>query len=182
MSRLLTIPDDAYRAAAQAVAKFHAANDPNVDAADIEDEFRSYVDLGIHKLIPDWAVDLDDDTKGVIANAVIQKTRQDFFYAPDFTKVFVDLNGLITAAAIGQASVRIAYPRAAQEQYDLQQQQGYQAPGVGQTILDSITGLFKGAGQSVQAALKGLGIDIPLGFLLVLLVVVAFMFFTHKGA
>lgn len=178
MPKLLSIPDSAFQDAASAIAKVRLVNDPNVDATDIEDELRSYVDLGINKQIVDWAVSLDDDTKAAIANSVTAHTTDLFHWTPEYKKVFVDLDALMTQAAIGNASVRIAYPRAAQEQYEQQQLQGFQAPGIGQTILQAIQGLFQGVGTTAQAALRGLGIDIPIGtILLIIVAVVAFVLF-----
>lgn len=176
---LIQINDDAFSQAANAIADIVKINNPDVNINLIEKTLRSYVYLGSMRKIQDWAYSLDDDTKGAIVNAVIGRLRNYYYVSGDFTETYNDLDTMETLTSTGDVSSRIAKPRAAQDAYDQQGTQGYQAVDLQTAFQDVIQKISAFLGttlkNTVGPALKNFGIDptvlIVIGVAVVLLVV-----------
>lgn len=170
MPRLLTLPDTFYQQAAEAIADIRRRNEPNIDAGDIEKVLRSYVYLGVNKQIVDWNYKLSEEDQFDIVTRVVNRTQTYYGFRPDTGRTFTNLRTMETLAGIGQVNPNVARPRAAQEAYEAQQEGGFKAPGVVDTLKNTVTDIFGTAKQTIEAALKGLGLDIPFEVLLIAVV------------
>lgn len=175
MPELLKIPDTFFQQGAEAIAAVRRINESNINAADIEKVLRSYCYLGVRKLIPDWTYRLSPEDQDDLVTKVVNRTQTFYSFRPDLGRTFTNLRVMETLAANGQLNPNVARPRAAQLAYEEQQQGGFQAPGVGETFEQIIQKVFGGAKQTVEAALRGLGLNIPFEVILIALVVIVFM-------
>lgn len=182
MPSYITIPDDVYSEAAGAIAQFWEVNQnaANLSVAKLAQLLRSYVYLGSHKAINDWSYLLGDDEKAAIATKVQQRTNADYSFLPAFNTTYTNLEIMETLASQGQVSPNVARPRAYQESFEGGTAGGYQAPDLGTTVLTTIQDFFGGAKKGLEAALKGLGIDLPLPLILAALVILVLVLLTKR--
>lgn len=173
MSQTITIPDSFYQEAAANIAAERRKNEGTVSADDIEAILRSYVFLGVNKQIVDWSSLLSDADKDSIVNAVVKRTGTFYFFDPTYAKTYVDLEILENLALNGLAAPNVARPRSSQEQYEAQLVEAHANDK--NPIEQGVQNFFGVIKSGLQAALKGLGINIPVELIIgavVLLVIV----------
>lgn len=180
MASTITIPDDFYREAAEAIAAIRAINESNVHALDIEKVLRSYVYLGVNKKILDWAFNLSNDQKDAIVRAVQSRTRNVYYFTPDYGRTYTNFDTMETLAANGQVSPNIARPRSYQEQYEQQLQAAH--AGDKNPIVQGIENFFGAVKSTADAALAGLGIKIPVELIILAVLAIVLLPYLRRPA
>ena len=169
MYGLLNIPDDLFTQAAKLVADAVDLNSGGVEAI-----LRSYVDLGSQKKISDFDVATVSD-RYTIANSVLSNADSIYTLTWSTNDVMNVLNQLVLSGGQGLIDQRIVDPH----KWELQQEQGKSVAESSSTggpadtsMTKSITDVFGGIGTGIQSALKGLGINLPLDVIIIIVGVV----------
>lgn len=172
MPSFLQISDNDFRSAAQSIANFLIARGlANVVVGDIEQQLRSYVYLGQHKAIDDWSYLLSNTEKDAIVDAVVLRARQMYTRQYEASKVYNNLDIMLDQSNKGSVALPIARPRYFQSNYE--QGVSQETPIANQNILTAGIEKFVGVIRDiVESTLRGLGIDIPLNLIIVLIVAV----------
>ena len=138
------------------------SGEKDLDSAQILAVVKSYVQLGLEKAIVDWSYTLSDTDKDTICQSVVNRTRKDYGFIPAYTRVWTNLDIIETQSMLGNINPIIAKPRAAQN--DWEDKENYSHSSGAGTASDTslsaaISRVFGGIGQSVNSALKGLGLN-----------------------
>lgn len=179
MADLLKINESFFKEAADVIVTERTrSGEKNINSLQIEQVVRSYVQLGLEKKILDWLWSLDENTKNDIVARVVGQTQSAFRFTPAPARVWTNMDIIETQAAYGKINPMIARPRAAQESWEITQAYVRESSkgGAGDiSIWKSIEDVFGGAGKSIQAALKGLGIELPIIWIIGICTLILFM-------
>ncbi len=142
------------------IAAERMKNESDVLPLSIEKVLRSYVYLGTNKKIIDFSSLLSEDDKDVIINAVVDRTQDFYSMRPEYGKTYTTMEILENLSYQGLANGNIARPRAAQESFEAQLIEAHKNDK--NPIEQGVQNFFNVVKSGIEAALKGLGISIPL--------------------
>lgn len=176
---LLKINDSFIVAASRAIAEFRSKNEIDPPALPIEQQLRSYIYLGTTKQIKDWTYKLTAGEKDAIVNATVARTQDQYSRRLEFAKVYTNFDILETLSYNGTINPLVARPREAQENYDKQLADAHANDK--NPVQQGISDFFGLAKSTIEAALKGLGLNIPLELIIVLAVALAALLLTRSA-
>lgn len=175
----IKITDSFITDAARAIADFRSKNEIDPPALPIEQQLRSYIYLATTKQITDWSYKSTAGVKDDIVTKTINRTQDQYLRRLVFATVYTNFEILETLAATGAVSPIVARPREAQDNYDKQLADAHandKSP-----VQKGIEDFFGVAKSSIESALKGLGLNIPLEVIIILAVVLAVILFTRAA-
>lgn len=164
MATLLNIPQQFFDDATNAVTFERRKFDTGVNSNDIKKVITSYVNAGLNKKIVDWSNSLTRSQKNDVVSKVIMnipyydaETPAVFVFDP--VKVESDLGFLTTLEPAGLVNKQIAFPRAAQEEYERQLADLHANDE--SVITQGVTMFFGWVKSLTESLLKGFGLNIP---------------------
>jgi hypothetical protein len=180
MPTLIQIPDSAINDAVNAIVLFRGRNEADPNPKYVEQQIRSYIYLGINKLIPDWSYKLTSAQKDSIVTQTINRIQDQYSIRQPFAWIYTNFEIMETLSGTGDLQTNVARPREAQETYEAQLVEAHandQNPVV--AGIENFFGLSKTA---IEAALKGLGLNIPLETIIIILVALAVIILLKRSA
>lgn len=182
MPEFLILKDETFVDAAKAVAGVQLTDERADDERRfipkwVEKILRSYFYLGTHELTPDFQSLLDAATKAAIVKAVTDRTQNFYSWRPETKTVLGVLRASEALSGRGVVPQTVSRPRLWQEKF---KQQVREAPPMPDPYTRGVENFFKVMRGGVEAAMRGVGLQVPMPVLIIAGVIVAGLIFESR--